>query len=126
RRVRELGRAITSQHFEQTGRPVERLPLFTFGSFAQALYERAATGKRDVSPELQVSLIERAMKQVDLNYFARSSTGSGGDAAPGVVEQIARTINGVRADGIMPSDFARDIELAEKQPENTHYDIVKL
>lgn len=120
RKLRELERQITDAHFKKTGRPIGRIPIHTFRSFVDEFHDRLVPAQRDVSPEIQIALMERAMKNVDLNFYAR-----GGDPSLGVVEQITRVINGVRADGIMPSDFARDLEYAEDNPEQG-YDVAKL
>jgi len=120
RKLRELERKITDVHFAKTGRPIGHIPIHTFRSFVGEFHDRLAPAKREVSPEIQIALMERAMRSVDLSFYAR-----GGNPSLGVVEQITRVINGVRADGIMPSDFARDLEYAEETPESG-YDIAKL
>ena len=123
RKLRELERELTDRHFADTGGPLTHLPLFTMHSFATALYERLAPGRREASMEIQIALIERAMKNVDLNYFARP----GRDPSLGVVEQVTRVISGVRADGILPSQFEADIRAVEEDPETMQgYDVVKL
>ncbi|MGE3802058.1 MAG: PD-(D/E)XK nuclease family protein, partial [Candidatus Kapaibacterium sp.] len=123
RKVRELERRLTDKHYEQTGKPLTHLPLFTMSSFTEALYDQLAPGRREASMEIQIALIERAMKSVDLNYFARP----GRDPSLGVVEQVTRVISGVRADGILPTQFEMDIQAAQENPElMVGYDTVKL
>lgn len=123
RKLRELERELTDEHFRRTDAPLTHLPLFTMPSFTEALYEKLAPGRREASMEIQIALIERAMKNVDLNYYARK----GKPPSLGVVEQITRVISGIRADGILPSQFERDIEAAKENPEEfIGYDVVKL
>ena len=123
RKVRELERRLTDKHYEQTNKPLTHLPLFTMSSFTEALYDQLAPGRREASMEIQIALIERAMKSVDLNYFARP----GRDPSLGVVEQVTRVISGVRADGILPTQFEMDIQAAQENPElMVGYDTVKL
>jgi len=122
RMVGEVDRGLTREHFRLTARPIERLPVHTIASFAHQFYGRLQPSKREITPEIQLALMQTAMKNVDLSYYAR------GGRAPslGVVEKITRVINGVRADGIMPSDFANDIEFARDHPEETRFDLEKL
>jgi ATP-dependent helicase/nuclease subunit B len=122
RLVGEIERELTREHFRITGRPIERLPVHTIGSFAREFHGLLQPSKRDVTPEVQLALMQTAMKRIDLEYYAR------GGRAPslGVVEKITRVINGVRADGIMPSDFANDIEYSNDHPEETRFDRAKL
>ncbi len=123
RKLRKLERALTDEHLNRTNQPLTHLPLFTMPSFASALYEKLAPGRREASMEIQIALMERAMKSVDLNYYARP----GKDPSLGVVEQITRVISGVRADGILPTHFSDDIEAVKKDPEGlAGYDVVKL
>ncbi|MEO5929258.1 MAG: hypothetical protein ABIR47_04950, partial [Candidatus Kapaibacterium sp.] len=109
RYVREVERKLTRRHFELTKRPIERLPVYTIGSFATEFYSRLQPRQRDISPEVQLALMQTAIGNVELEYYGR------GGRAPslGVVERITRVINGVRADGIMPSDFKSDLEFAK-------------
>ena len=123
RKQRELERALTDEHQHRTGQPLTRLPLFTMPSFASALYDILAPGRREASMEIQIALMERAMKNVDLNYYVRDDK----DPSLGIVEQITRVISGVRADGILPAQFGKDIEAVRKDPEGlVGYDVVKL
>ena len=119
RKLRLLEGDLAREYYTATGKPLEGLPLFTLQSFAHTIYDALAPGKRDVTPEIQIALMERAMNSVDLNYYARD----GKRPSAGVVAQITRVLNGIRTDGILPSDFERDIEGAEDMP---GYDIVKL
>lgn len=122
RQVREVTRDITTEHFALTKKPIERVPIHTIGSFAQEFYGRLEPSRRDVTPEVQLALMQTAMKRANLEFYGRD----GAMPSLGVIERIARVINGVRADGIMPSDFATDIEYAEAHPEETRFDIGKL
>lgn len=123
RKLRELERELTDEHFRRTEAPLTHLPLFTIRTFAAALYEKIAPGRREASMEIQIALMERAMRNVDLDYYSRK----GKTPSLGVVEQITRVISGVRADGVLPSQFAEDIEAANKNPvEFAGYDVVKL
>ena len=123
RKLRELERELTDKHYQQTGAPLTHLPLFTMRSFASALYDQLAPGRREASMEIQIALMERAMKNVDLNYFTRP----GRDPSLGVVEQVTRVISGVRADGVLPTQFEKDIQTTQDNPELMQgYDIVKL
>lgn len=122
RMVREVERELANEHFSLTKRPLPRVPIYTIGSFAQEFYSRLEPSKRDVTPEVQLALMQTAMKRVSLDYYGRE----GHEPSIGVVERIARVINGVRFDGIMPSDFATDIEFAEAHPEETKFDLAKL
>lgn len=123
RLLRNLERQVTDRHHDLTGRPLLGLPLETMGSLLARLYEQIAPGRRDATMEIQIALIERAMRNVDLNYFG------GPRARPslGVVEQVTRVITGVRADGILPSDFSADLDLiAEGNPKAERFDAAKL
>lgn len=122
RLVRETERYLTSEHYRITKRPIERLPVYTLGEFIREFYGRLEPGRRDITPEIQLVLMELAMKRVELNYYTRE----GRDPSHGVVERLARVINGVRADGIMPSDFASDIEYARANADDPRFDTVKL
>lgn len=123
RKLREMERELTSTHHRRTGRPLSRLPLHTMGSLATDLFERIAPGRREATTEIQIALMERAMKNVDLGYFSQQ----GRDPSLGVVESVTRVISGVRADGILPSNFADDIERAESgDPGAQGYDLPKL
>jgi ATP-dependent helicase/DNAse subunit B len=123
RRRREVERDITEEHYRQTRSPIAGLPIHTFGTFAHDLYRTIAPTRREISPAMQVALMERAMREVDLEYYGGGERGP----SPGVVERITRVISGVRADGIMPSTFAQDLEFAEEHPDRAvDYDTVKL
>lgn len=121
---RDVERTLTEEHFRQTKRPIGRLPIHTVRSYVAQFHDRLATAQRDVGPEIQIALIDRAMKSVDLSYYGR-----GGTPTLGVVERITRVINGIRADGILPSDFQRDIEYTREnfdKAESEGYDQAKL
>lgn len=123
RKLRELERELTDEHFKRTGRPLTYLPLFSMHTFATALYEELAPGRREATMEIQIALMERAMNNVNLDFYAPK----GRKPSLGVVEQITRVISGVRADGVLPSQFGKDIEEARKRPdEHTGYDLAKL
>ena len=123
RKLRELERELTDRHYQQTDAPLTHLPLYTIHTFASALYEQLAPGRREASMEIQIALMERAMKNVDLKYFAHP----GRDRSLGVVEQVTRVISGVRADGILPFQFEKDIQAIQDSPDLMQgYDIVKL
>ena len=123
RKIRELERELTDEHFRRTEQPLTHLPLFTMPTFTTALYEKLAPGRREATMEIQIALMERAMKNVDLNYYARP----GKDPSLGVVEQITRVISGVRADGILPTQFSNDVQAVRNDPDGLPgYDIVKL
>ncbi|MBX7216632.1 MAG: exodeoxyribonuclease V subunit gamma [Candidatus Kapabacteria bacterium] len=121
---RELERELTAKHFQRTQRPIGRLPIHTVRSYVTQFHDRLATARRDVSPEIQIALMDRAMNSVDLSYYGR-----GGKPTLGVVERITRVINGIRADGILPSDFQRDLEYTREnfdKAESEGYDQAKL
>ncbi len=122
RMVREVERELTQEYFQNTKRPIERLPVVTIAGFAQEFYSRLEPGKRDVTPAVQLALMQLAMRNVNLEYYARE----GRPPSLGVVERITRVINGVRADGIMPSHFAGDIEFARANNDDPRFDLVKL
>lgn len=122
RMVREVERELTQEHFRIAKRPIERLPVFTIGAFAQEFYGRLEPSKRDITPEVQLALMQTAMRNVNLEFYSRQ----GRHPSLGVVERITRVINGVRADGIMPSDFANDIEFARANEGDPRFDLVKL
>ena len=118
-----LERSVTDRHKALTGKPLVGLPLTTMHGLVTRLYEQIAPGRRDATMEIQIALIERAMKNIDLSYFG----GPNGDPSLGVVEQVTRVITGVRADGILPSDFNRDLDLiAEGDPRAERFDAAKL
>ncbi len=121
---RDLEQKLTAKHFQLTKRPIGRLPIHTVRSYVAQFHDRLATARRDVGPEIQIALIDRAMNSVDLNYYSR-----GGKPTLGVVERITRVINGIRADGILPSDFQRDLEYTREnfdKAESEGYDQAKL
>lgn len=123
RLLRKLERSLTDEHVRRTDRPLAHLPLFTIRSFATALYDRLAPGRREVTSEMQIALIERAMNNVDLNYYSRD----GKTPSLGVVEQITNVISGVRADGVLPDQFRVDAEAARDFPDiYPNHDVVKL
>lgn len=123
RKIRELERELTDEHFLRTEQPLTHLPLFTMQTFTRSLYDKLAPGRREATMEIQIALMERAMKNVDLSYYARP----GKDPSLGVVEQITRVISGVRADGILPTQFSNDVQAVRNDPEGLPgYDIVKL
>ncbi len=123
RLVSRVERNVTDRHFALTERPLIGLPLMTMNGLVARLYEQIAPGRRDATMEIQIALIERAMKSLDLNYF----NGPRGEPSLGVVEQVTRVITGVRADGIMPSDFANDLDLIEEgDPKADRFDGAKL
>jgi ATP-dependent helicase/nuclease subunit B len=123
RELREVERDLTTEHFRQTGTPIVGIPIHTFATFAQAVYEKLAPKRREITPALQIALMDRAMRELPLEYYGGGERGP----SPGVVEQITRVINGVRADGIMPSHFAGDLEFAREHPEQAQgYDTIKL
>lgn len=122
RLVREIERDLTREHFNRTRQPIERLPVHTITGFVRVFHEHLEPGRRDVTPEVRLALMETAMNRVELNYYTR------GERAPSraLVERIARVINGVRADGIMPSDFSDDLAIARDYPDDPRYDPLKL
>ncbi|HVZ38391.1 MAG TPA: PD-(D/E)XK nuclease family protein [Candidatus Kapabacteria bacterium] len=122
RMVNEVRRTLIREQYAQTSRPLEHLPLYTFESFAREFYNRIGPQKREVMPEVALALMQTAIQGLDLEYYSRK----GANVSLGVVQKIARVINGVRADGIMPSDFADDIEYAEAHKDERGYDPVKL
>ena len=123
RLLRKLERQVTDRHHDLTGRPLLGLPLMTMHGLLGGLYDQIAPGRRDATMEIQIALMERAMRNVDLNYFG----GPRGNPSLGVVEQVTRVITGVRADGILPSDFRTDLELIEEgDPKAERYDAAKL
>ncbi len=122
RRRRDLERRITDAYWNATHRPIGRLPLQTLDSFTRALFARLSPERRELSPEMQIALMDRAMRNVELDYYAPNRNPSAG-----LVESISRVINGVRADGILPSDFARDAEFARSDPNGAEgFDAAKL
>lgn len=122
RAVRELERTLLGRYAVSVGRPMERVPLYTIASFITEFYGKLQPSRRDVSPEVSLALMQAAAREAGLEYFARQ----GGEPSLGVVEKLARVINGVRADGIMPSDFEKDIEYADAHRDDRRYDVTKL
>ncbi len=98
------------------------MPITTFGLFVREFHSRIARAKRELTPGIQLALIYRAMQKVDLSFFGTPDR----DPSPSVAERIARVIAGVRADGIMPSDFRDDLEWLENNEGGPRYSREKL
>lgn len=122
RRIREVEREIIEEHVRTTGRPIERMPIATFDLFVRDFYSRLSPMKRELTPGIQLALIYRAMQKVELSFFGSADR----DPSPSVAERIARVIAGVRADGIMPSDFQKDLEWLKANEGEPGYNKEKL
>ncbi len=122
RMIRETERKLVHEFSTTSGLPMENIPLHSFDGFIAQFYRGLESDRRDVTPEVGLALMRTAMQRVSLEYYGRE----GSEPSLGVVERIYRVISGVRADGIMPSEFDKDIEYAEAHRDNTAYDIVKL
>lgn len=122
RMQRDLDLKLTRAHHEATGRPIERLHLYTMEGLARRLFAGVGPGRRDISGELQRALTRLAMENADLRFFARPDR----PPSPGVVERIARIIAGIRADGMLPARLLEDIRYAESHPDAAGYDVGKL
>lgn len=109
RRIREVEREIVEEHVRMTGGPIERMPIATFDLFVREFHSRLAPIRRELTPGIQLALIYRAMQKSDLAFFGNRDR----EPSPSVAERIARVISGVRADGIMPSDFRSDLDLLD-------------
>lgn len=122
RRIREVEREIIQEHVRATGRPIERMPIATFDLFVRDFHSRLVPMKRDLTPGIQLALIYRAMQKIDLAFFGSADR----DPSPSVAERISRVIAGVRADGIMPSDFKADLEWLDTHEGEPGYNREKL
>lgn len=122
RNVREVEREIIREHFRLTQRPIERSQIHTMDLFTQEFYRRLEPMKRDLTPEVALALVYRAMQKSDLDFYASN----GRDPSPGVAERITRVISGVRADGIMPSDFKNDLDYLDGHPDEQGFNRRKI
>ncbi len=122
RLARRVERDIVRAFFDRTSQPIERLPIFSFGSFVNTFYDVIEGRYRTASQEVQLALIYRAVESVDLEFFGRK----GRTPSPAIVEKLANVIRGVRSDGVMPTDFALDLEHAASHPDDPGYDQSKL
>jgi len=122
RRIQAVERETIAAYVNATGRPLERLPIVTLEGFVRDFHNRLQPIRRELTPGVHLALIYRAMQKADLSFFG----GSAGTPSAAVAERIAHVLAGVRRDGIMPSDFKRDVAWLHDHPEAHGYNLEKL
>src|SRR5262245_27625560 len=75
RKLREVERELTAEHFRAESRPIIGIPIYTFASFANEFYKTLAPTRREISSAMQVALMERAMRSIDLDYYGGGERG---------------------------------------------------
>ncbi|MCS6807928.1 MAG: PD-(D/E)XK nuclease family protein [Bacteroidota bacterium] len=115
RRVRLLKRIGTRTVFQQTGKPVSQLQIFTFEGFVRhvATLLFGNTMPRIASEALIAALMEEASERCRQNMkFFTSGSGTFQAIAPAVLERLSSIILGLKEDGITPDNLRADLHTA--------------